>query len=85
MYVGGGLLVVLLLQGGADAFAAAPEVDQVLHPLLAFGHPALGQVQLPNLSSASLSHNLYIDHLYGLLLASISFVFMAPSSLNGRI
>ena len=67
MYVGGGLLVVLLLQGGADALAAAPQVDQVLHPLLALGHPALGQVQLPNLSSESLCHTLY-DHLYGLYL-----------------
>lgn len=40
------LLVVFLLKGSFDAVTAQFEIDEIIDPLLAFGDPTLGQVQL---------------------------------------
>jgi len=49
--VGGALFVVLLADGLDNALAAQVQVDQVVHPLLALGGPAPGQIQAAHLGT----------------------------------
>jgi len=49
--VGGTLLVVLLADGLHHALAAQMQVDQIVHPLLALGGTAPGQIQTAHLGA----------------------------------